>query len=48
MRVCLGAGCRSNLKINHQGKFSDEFRREHKTSPEMVPWWAGVNPAGKA
>lgn len=38
---------KTNLKVNHRGKFSAEFRAEHKTSPELVPWIAGVIP-GKA
>jgi hypothetical protein len=29
-------------KINHRGKFTPEFRSEHKTAPEMVPWIAGL------
>jgi hypothetical protein len=35
---------RSNLKINHKGKFSQEFKREHKTAPDLIPWTAGVIP----
>lgn len=37
----------SNLEINHSGKFSAEFRATHKTSPEMVPWVAGLIPGSK-
>lgn len=32
----------SNLKINHKGAFTQEFKREHKTAPELIPWTAGV------
>ncbi|KAG2495416.1 hypothetical protein HYH03_006363 [Edaphochlamys debaryana] len=38
---------KSNLEINHEGRFSAEFRATHKTSPEFVPWWAGVVPVKK-
>lgn len=40
--LCL---CRSNLKVNHLGKFSVEFKAEHKSAPVMVPWVAGLVPA---
>mmetsp|Transcript_19406 Transcript_19406/g.42030 ORF Transcript_19406/g.42030 Transcript_19406/m.42030 type:complete len:260 (+) Transcript_19406:126-905(+) len=33
---------KTNLKVNHRGKFTPEFRAEHKTSPEYVPWVAGL------
>ncbi len=39
------AVCRSNLKVNHLGKFSDKFKAEHKSAPLMVPWVAGLVPA---
>ncbi|PNW77621.1 hypothetical protein CHLRE_10g444750v5 [Chlamydomonas reinhardtii] len=37
----------SNLEINHKGAFTAEFRAVHKTSPEMVPWVAGLVPIKK-
>ncbi|MEW5315469.1 MAG: hypothetical protein WDW38_006895 [Sanguina aurantia] len=41
-----GGGWRIELDavVNHRGRFSPEFRREHVTSPELVPWVAGVIP----
>ncbi|KAG2432799.1 hypothetical protein HXX76_008533 [Chlamydomonas incerta] len=39
---------KSNLEINHKGAFTADFRAVHKTSPEMVPWVAGVVPIKKA
>ena len=38
---------KSNLKINHRGAFSKEFKAEHKTTPELIPWMAGVIPPKK-
>ncbi|KXZ47567.1 hypothetical protein GPECTOR_34g726 [Gonium pectorale] len=38
---------KSNLEVNHQGKFSAEFRAVHKTAPELVPWVAGIVPVRK-
>jgi hypothetical protein len=35
-------------KVNHRGKFSDEFKVIHKTAPELVPWMAGVIPASSS
>lgn len=29
-------------KVNHRGKFSDAFKKEHKTAPDYVPWMAGL------
>ncbi|PNH05196.1 hypothetical protein TSOC_008576, partial [Tetrabaena socialis] len=34
----------TNLVVNHRGKFGADFRITHKTSPEFVPWWAGLVP----
>ncbi|GAX84062.1 hypothetical protein CEUSTIGMA_g11486.t1 [Chlamydomonas eustigma] len=33
---------KTNLEINHRGKFTPELRAEHKTAPELVPWTAGL------
>jgi hypothetical protein len=27
--------------VNHQGRFSDDFRLIHRTAPLFVPWTAG-------
>ncbi|PRW57001.1 hypothetical protein C2E21_4332 [Chlorella sorokiniana] len=36
---------RTNLAVNRRGRYPDEFRNEHKTSPDKVQWTAGVIPA---
>jgi hypothetical protein len=36
---------KTNLKVNFQDKFVPEFRKEHKSAPEYVPWVAGLVPA---
>lgn len=33
---------KSNLAVNSRGKYSEEYRKEHKTAPEYVAWVAGV------
>lgn len=35
---------KSNLKANHRGKYSEEFRSIHKTAPVDTQWVAGVIP----
>ena len=36
-------------KINHRGKFTPAFKKEHKSAPELVPWIAGlIKPAAAA
>ncbi|KAK3285903.1 hypothetical protein CYMTET_6515 [Cymbomonas tetramitiformis] len=31
-----------NPKVNFEGAYPSEFRKEHKTAPEMVAWMAGT------